>query len=97
MEEKQQDQISGKEEYEARKAEKLKQITSDKFTSKVIYETYGKEFFVDDLKIPEKEVYNFIDYCKQFNIKDLHNKGLGLQVAVLLEREAPNYLRKLKQ
>ena len=79
-----------------KKERELKEITSDKFTSKVIFDTYGKEFF-SELKIPEKEIFNFIDYCKQYNIRELHNKGLGLQVAVLLEREAPIYLKRLKQ
>ena len=78
-----------------RKKQKLKKITSNKFTSQKIYEVCGKNFFIK-LKIPEKEIFNFIDYCKQFNMKELYEKGLTLDLAVLLEREAPNFLKQLK-
>jgi hypothetical protein len=78
-----------------RKARILKKITSDKFTSNIIYNQFGKEFF-GEINIPEKEIFNFIDYCKQFDIKNLYNKELLLQVAVIFEREAPNFLKTLK-
>ena len=74
----------------------LQRITSDKFTSKVILDTYGKQFF-EDIKVPEKHIFNFIDYCKQYNIKNLYNEGLALQVAVILKREAPIYMKKVKE
>lgn len=75
---------------------KIQKITSDKFTSKVILDTYGKQFF-DDIKVPEKQIFTFIDYCKQFKIKDLYNEGLVLQVAAILKREAPIYMKKVKE
>ena len=78
-----------------RKARKLKKILSDKFASNIIYNQFGKEFF-GEINIPEKEIFNFIDYCKQFEIKELYNKELLLQVAVIFEREAPNFLKTLK-
>ena len=78
-----------------RKARKIKKITSDKFASNIIYNQFGKEFF-GEIKIPEKQIFNFIDYCKQFDIKTLYNKELLLQVAVIFEREAPNFLKTLK-
>lgn len=73
----------------------IQRITADKFTSKVIYDTYGKQFF-EDIKVPEKYVFEFIDYCKQFKIKSLYNEGLFLQVAVILKREVPNFIQTLK-
>lgn len=78
-----------------RKARKLEKITSDKFTSKIIYNQFGPDFF-KEINIPNKETYNFIDYCKQFKIKELYNKELLLQIAVIFEREAPNFLSTLK-
>ena len=78
-----------------RKAKKIQKITSDKFASNTIYNQFGKAFF-GEIKIPEKEIFNFIDYCKQFGIKELYNKELLLQVAVLFEKEAPNFLKTLR-
>jgi hypothetical protein len=74
----------------------IQKITSDKFTSKIILDTYGKQFF-DEIKVPEKYIFTFIDYCKQYNIKNLYNEGLVLQVAVILKREAPIYMKKVKE
>jgi hypothetical protein len=74
---------------------KIQKITSDKFTSKVVYDTFGQAFF-DEIKVPEKHVFNFIDYCKQYKIKELYNKELLLQVAVILKREAPIYMKTVE-
>ena len=75
-----------------RPVEKSKPST---FTYKKVYELCGKRFF-QNLKIPDDKVLNFIDYCIQFDLKKLYDEGLVLELAVLLEREAPNFLKGLK-
>jgi hypothetical protein len=75
---------------------KIQKITSDKFTSKIIYDTFGQEFFLR-LKIPEKYIFRFIDYCKQFNLKELYNQEYLLQIAVIFERESHGYIKKIQE
>lgn len=79
-----------------KKDEEIKKIVSDKFTSQVIYDKFGKEFFAD-IKIPEKQIFAFIDYCKKFDIKGLYNRGYYLQIAVLFQRESPIFLKNIKE
>lgn len=82
-----------------KKKKKIRQIERFKpstFTHQKVYELCGKSFF-ENLKIPKNEVLNFIDYCNQFNIKKLYDEDQVLELAVLLEREAPNFLKRLKR
>lgn len=79
-----------------KKEEEVKRIISDKFTSQVIYEKFGKEFFAD-IKIPEKQIFAFIDYCKKFDIKGLYNRGYYLQIAVLFQRESSLFLKSIQE
>lgn len=79
-----------------KKDEEIKKIVSDKFTSQMIYDRFGKEFFAD-IKIPEKHIFSFIDYCKKFDIKGLYNRGYLLQIAVLFQRESKAFLKSIKE
>jgi len=65
-----------------KKEKEIKEIVSDQFTSKVVYDKFEKDYFLL-LKIPEDQIFNFIDYCKQFKIKDLYNQGRLLDIAVI--------------
>jgi hypothetical protein len=78
-----------------KKEKRLRKFVSNRFTSKSIYDLYGEDFF-KTLKIPKGEVFNFIDYCKQFNIQELYKKNLTLDLVAVLKREAPNFLEQLK-
>ncbi len=78
-----------------RRKARIKKITSSKFSRDKIYDICGAEFF-QKLKIPEKEVLNFIDYCVQFDLIELYDKDLVLELAILLEKKAPDFLETLK-
>lgn len=78
-----------------RKRERIKRLTSSKFSRDKIYDICGKEFF-EKLKIPKKEVLNFIDYCVQVDIVELYDKDLVLELAIVLEEKAPDFLKTLK-
>lgn len=79
-----------------KKDEEIKKIISDKFTSQIILDKFGKDFF-SEINIPENQIFAFIDYCKKFDIKGLYNKGYLLQIAVLLQRESPAFLKSIKE
>lgn len=79
----------------SKRREEIKKLTSSKFSRNKIYDICGKEFF-EKLKIPKKEVLNFIDYCVQFDIIELYDKHLILELAVVLEDKAPDFLKTLK-
>lgn len=78
-----------------KKEEKIKKITSDRFTSKVVYEKFEKDYFLL-LKIPEDHIFRFIDYCKKHDIKGLFNAGRLLDIAVIFERESHEYLKTIR-
>lgn len=79
-----------------KKEKKLQKIVSDKFTSKMVFDRFEKDYFLL-LKIPEDQIFNFIDYCKQFKIRDLYNQGRLLDIAVIFERESHAYIKNLKK
>lgn len=74
---------------------RLKKITSNKFTSKKVINVIGEEFFIK-LKIPKEQIYNYIDYCKEFNIRQLYESGKILQLIKLLEEKSVTFLKTLK-
>lgn len=51
----------------------------------------GVNFFVKDLKIPENEIYRFIDFCGIENLVSLYQKKDVLQIIKILIRESKEY------
>jgi hypothetical protein len=79
-----------------KKKDRLRKITSNTFSSKNVLEDIGIDFFIG-LKIPEKNIFSFIDYCKQFNIKELYKQKKVLDILELLKEKSTNYLKELKE
>lgn len=75
-----------------KKKERIRKITSNTFSTKNLVEDIGPDFF-KELKIPEKNVYAFIDYCKQFNIKQLYQQKKVLDIIQLLKEKSASYLK----
>ena len=80
----------------SKKELKIKELVGNPFNSRKVFDLCGEEFF-EKLKIPKEKVFDFIDYCKQFDISELYNKDLILELAIVLEQKAPQYLKTLKQ
>lgn len=75
---------------------KIKKITSNTFTTKSVLDKIGKEFFIE-LGIKEKNIYSFIDFCKNFYIKELYEQEKILQLITLLKEKSVLYLKEFKQ
>ncbi|MFY0631205.1 MAG: hypothetical protein JXR05_12545 [Flavobacteriaceae bacterium] len=78
-----------------RKKLKLQKITSNAFNSKKLTNIIGEKFFIK-LKIPKELIYDFIDYCKKFNIRQLYEQDKLLELLKLLEEKSVVYLETIK-
>ncbi len=78
-----------------RKKKKLKKIISSTFTTQNVIDEIGKKFFIE-LKIHEKDMYSFIDYCKKFNIKQLYEQNKILELITLFQEKSAVYLKEIK-
>ncbi|MFY0631204.1 MAG: hypothetical protein JXR05_12540 [Flavobacteriaceae bacterium] len=78
-----------------RKKLKLQKITSNTFNSEKITNIIGEKFFIN-LKIPKERIYDFIDYCKKFNIRQLYEQDKLLDLLTLLEEKSVVYLETIK-
>jgi hypothetical protein len=74
-----------------KKKDQIRKITSDIFSTKNVVEDVGKDFFMA-LNIPEKKIYAFIDYCKQFKIKELYDRKKILDIIQLLKEKSTPFL-----
>tara|TARA_R110001632_G_scaffold80454_6_gene179921 strand:- start:3406 stop:4134 length:729 start_codon:yes stop_codon:yes gene_type:complete len=74
-----------------KKKDRLRKITSNVFSTKNLVEDVGEDFF-EELKIPAKKIYAFIDYCKQFKIKELYHQKKILDIIQLLKEKSRSYL-----
>ncbi|MBT6882232.1 MAG: hypothetical protein HOA34_07485, partial [Flavobacterium sp.] len=79
-----------------KKKNRLKKITSSTFSTNSILIDFGNDFF-EDLKIPKDKITLFIDYCKQFNIKELYEQGKELQLIKLLEDKSSLFIKEPKE
>ncbi len=79
-----------------KKKDRIRRITSNTFSTKNLIEDIGVDFF-KDLKIPESGIYAFIDYCKQFDIKQLYQQKKVLDIIQLLKAKSTDYLNEIKK
>lgn len=78
-----------------RKKIKKRKLILDNEISKKLFNYIGENYFLK-LKVPRELIYDFIDYCKQFNIKQLYEKDKLLEVLKLLEDKSIVYLKSIK-
>ena len=55
---------------------------------KIICET----FFKNDLKIPMKKLYNFLEYCNPLGIEDLYKQNRKIELINILKKESNTFL-----
>lgn len=79
-----------------KKKERIRKITSNNFSTKNLVSDIGLDFFTD-LKIPETKVYAFIDYCKQFKIKELYQQKKVLDIIDLLKTKKSSFLESINK
>ncbi len=52
----------------------------------------GDDFFYQELKIPEDQYYNFLEYCNPLGIETLYKNGKVLDVIKILIKESKSFL-----
>ncbi|SNR37294.1 peptidase associated/transthyretin-like domain-containing protein [Lutibacter flavus] len=52
---------------------------------------FGIDFFINDLKIPEENIFNFITYCEYRDILDKYHSNKVLEVIEILKEESKKY------
>lgn len=91
--------VSGKRKKD-RKLQKLieqdKIIARNKSTSKKIRRHFKEDFFIYTLKIPAKEIDNFIKHCAKNNIINLFNDEKLLEVTEVLIQQSKVFLKTIK-
>lgn len=78
-----------------RKKEKLRKITSNTFTTKNVIDKVGIDLFIQ-LKIPEEQIYNFVDFCKKFKIQQLFQQQKFLEMTEVFKEKSTLFLKQLK-
>lgn len=58
---------------------------------------FGIDFFINDLKIPEENIFNFISYCEYRDILDKYYSNKVLEVIEILKEESKKYNAIKKQ
>ena len=53
---------------------------------------FGETFFKNDLKIPMKKLYNFLEYCNPLGIEDLYKQNRKIELINVLKNESSTYL-----
>lgn len=56
-----------------------------------IIRVLGKDFFINDLKIPENKIYHFITYCEHRNITSLYKNNKIMKLIDVLTEESIKY------
>lgn len=62
-----------------------------------IKQHFKNDFFIYTLKIPSKEIDNFIEYCVQYNIIKLFNDNKLLEATELMLKHSKKYLSQNKE
>lgn len=60
------------------------------FPDKLI-KLFGKDYFINDLKIPEEKIYNFITYCELINIQESLKQNKIMKLIDILTEESIKY------
>lgn len=71
-----------------------KKLRKQKNIPNEIIKEFGKEYFTNDLKLPEEEIYNFLTYCNYKNIFQLFSQGKTLELILILVNESKKYNQK---
>lgn len=91
--------LSGKRKKD-RKLQKLieqdKTLARNKNTSQKIRKHFKEDFFIYELKIPAKEIDNFIMHCTKYNIISLFNEEKLLEVTEILIQQSDIFLKTIK-
>ena len=53
---------------------------------------FGETFFKNDLKIPMKKLYNFLEYCNPLGIEDLYKQNRKIELINILKKESITFL-----
>lgn len=53
---------------------------------------FGETFFKNDLKIPMKKLYNFLEYCNPLGIEDLYKQNRKIELINILKKESNTFL-----
>lgn len=77
-----------------KKIDKIK--SRDQFYA-TLFNEVSKEYFTNELKIPNQNVYNFIDYCNVHKIKRLISEENILELLKHFEEQSIAYLRTVKK
>ncbi len=67
-----------------------------KFPSMLVSE-FGEPFFENDLRIPFKNLYHFLEYCNPLGIEDLYKQNRKIELINLLKKESISYLKLIKE
>ena len=58
----------------------------------MLFSEFGETFFKNDLKIPMKKLYNFLEYCNPLGIEDLYKQNRKIELINVLKNESSTYL-----
>lgn len=80
-----------------------KQVTTKKINSlekKVqlpikIIRQFGKKTFINEFKIPENKIHQFIDYCSHRNLESLFHQKKLIKVIEIFQEESPKFLKSI--
>ncbi|MFT4699296.1 MAG: DNA-binding MarR family transcriptional regulator, partial [Flavobacteriaceae bacterium] len=75
-------------ENELRRELKLKKSILEK-----IIRDFGKDYFIEELNIPEDEIHLFISYCEDYQIIEFYKKNEILQLLKILIQESKKYIQ----
>jgi mRNA-degrading endonuclease HigB of HigAB toxin-antitoxin module len=73
-------------ENELRRELKLKKSIPEK-----IIRDFGKDYFIEELNIPEDEIHLFISYCEHRQVFTCYSKGDILKILTIFNEESKNY------
>jgi hypothetical protein len=73
-------------ENELRSDLRLRKTISDRVINK-----FGKDYFIEELHIPEDEIHLFISYCEHRQIFTCYSNGDTLKTLTIFNEESKNY------
>jgi hypothetical protein len=74
-------------ENELRRELKLKKSIPEK-----IIRDFGKDYFIEELNIPEDEIHLFISYCEDRQVFTYYSKGNILKILTIFNEESKKYI-----
>lgn len=71
-----------------------RELREAKNIPKLIIYDLGKDYFINNLKIPEEKIHNFLTYCNYRNIFELYKQKKIMRLIEILEIEIDSYHKK---